>query len=240
MADDAYHEIYESGRYSFGRLTDTLGEMLREHARPRRRRRRVPPRRVVERAAAAQGWTGRVVAEPVASVLRVGREGRGEMLAGLRLLLTDTGARRHIFDYVRSTETRNHVSPREALADLMTLGAVRRAKAGKFDGAPEFGVSAEIDTDQRRLVIRSHAGAPAEANNVPTAKQLAALLEQRGWEFFVDHSEVSSSLAYPLIGSRSVEVPLRAGPSALPVLNWLARSRPLDVAAALSPLLPRR
>jgi hypothetical protein len=87
-------------------------------------------------------------------------------------------------------------------------------------------------------VIRSHSASNSDGEKLPLA-ELSALLEQPGWEFFVDHSEVGSSLAYPLLGSRSVEIPLRAGPSSLPVLSWLARYRPRHVAAALSPVLRR-
>ena len=239
LADQAYRDIYESGRYSFQRLTGTVEQMLREHA-PDRESGPAPARSLVETTAAAQGWTERVVVGPVATALRIGGDGYGELLGGFRLFLSNARARRLIVDYVCSTETRTHVAPRRALADFMALAAIHRAKAGKFDGLPPFDVSVDVDADRRRFVLRSHhAEDRADGQEPPTVDELASLLEQGrgGWEFFVDHSEVGRSLAYPLLRSRAIKVPLRAGPSSLSALNWLARYRPHHVAAALSPVL---
>ncbi|MDQ2984958.1 MAG: hypothetical protein M3R70_13710 [Actinomycetota bacterium] len=238
IAEQAYHDVYESGRFSSRQLTGTLETMLSDHVSPRERR-ATPLRGVVERVAGAESHVERTVLAPLAGVLRVGRDGYGEMLAGLRLVATDPGARRLLFDYARSTETRNHVSPRQALSDLLALGVLRRTKAGKFNGAPPFEVSAEVDTERQRLVIRSHASAPLGEEGLSPAR-LADLLEERGWEFLWDHSDVGTPVAYPVVRSHSVELPQGRGPTALPVLNWLARYRPRDVAAALALFLPRR
>ena len=237
LADQAYRDIYESGRYSFRRLTETIEQMLREHA-PRPGRGPARAGSLAKTAAAAEGWTERMLVGPVATVLRVGREGYGEMLGGLRLFFGNARARRLIVDYLRSTETRTHVAPRKALAEFMALGAIHRAKAGRFNGLPPFDVSVDVDADRQRFVIRSHAEDRPDGQEPPTVDELASLLERGGgWEFFVDHSEVGSSLAYPVIRSKAIEVPLKAGPSSLSTLNWLARYRPRHVAAALSPVL---
>jgi hypothetical protein len=241
LTEQAYADIYESGRYSFRRLTETVEQMITAHAPPGRRGRGAAPARpLVETAAAAEGWAERVIAAPVARFLEVGKEGYGELLGGVRLFVSNRRTRRLIFDYLLSTETRNHVGPRKALWDLMALGALQRAASGRFDGVAPFDVSVDVDRERQRLVIRSHVESSSDGPEAPTVEELAALLEQRGWEFYVDHSEVGPTLAYPLIRSRSVEVQLRAGPSSLPVLSWLARYRPRDVAGALSPVLRRR
>jgi len=241
LAEQAYTDIYESGRFGFRRLTDTVEQMMGEHARPGRRGGGAAPLRpLAETAAAAEGWAERVVAAPVARFLAIGSEGYRELLGGFRLFAGNRRARRLILDYLLSTETRNHVAPRKALWDLMALGALQRAAAGRFDGSAPFEVSVDVDRDRQRFVIRSHAESASDAPDVPTVDELAALLEQHGWEFYVDHSEIGPSLAYPLIRSQSVEVQLRAGPSSLPVLSWLARYRPRHVAGALSPVLRRR
>jgi hypothetical protein len=240
LTEQAYADVYESGRYSFRRLTDTVEQMITTHARPGRLGRGAAPARpLVETTVAAEGWAERVIAAPVARFLQVGREGYGELLGGLRLFASNRRTRRLIYDYLLSTETRNHVGPRKALWDLMALGALQRAAAGRFDGASPFDVSVDVDRERQRFVIRSHVES-SSGPEAPTVDELAALLEQRGWEFYVDHSEVGPTLAYPLIRSRSVEVQLRAGPSSLPVLSWLARYRPRHVAGALSPVLRRR
>jgi hypothetical protein len=239
LAEQAYTDIYESGRYGFRRLTDTVEEMLNTHARSGRGRGPAPFRPLVETAAAAEGWAERVLANPVASFLRVRHEATRELFGGLRLFVSNSRARRLIVDYLLSTETRNHVAPRKALWDLMALGALHRAAAGRFDGLSPFEVSVEVDQDRRRFVIRSHSKSNSDGRKL-AVEELAELFEQPGWEFYVDHSEVGPSLAYPLVGSKSVDIPLRAGPSSLPVLSWLARYRPRHVAAALSPVLRRR
>jgi hypothetical protein len=237
LADQAYRDIYESGQYSFRRLTETVEEMLYEHA-PGAGRGPARAGVLAKSAAAAEGWTERVVVGPVATVSRIGREGYRELFGGVRLFVGNAQARRLIVDYLRSTETRTHVAPRRALADFMALAAIHRAKAGKFDGLPPFDVSVDVDADRRRFVLRSHADDRLDGGEPPTVEELASLLERGGgWEFFVDHSEVGPSLTYPLIRSKAVEVPLRAGPSSLSALNWLARYRPRHVAAALSPVL---
>jgi hypothetical protein len=241
LTEQAYADIYESGRYSFRRLTDTVEEMITTHTRPGRRGRGAAPARpLVETATAAEGWAERVIAAPVARFLEIREEGYRELLGGFRLFVSNRRTRRLIFDYLLSTETRNHVAPRKALWDLMALGALQRAAAGRFDGVSPFGVSVDVDRERQRFVIRSHAESGSKGPEAPTVDELTALLEQHGWEFYVDHSEIGPTLAYPLIRSRSVEVKLRAGPSSLPVLSWLARYRPRHVAGALSPVLRRR
>lgn len=236
LAERAYGEVFESGRYSSRRLGEALGRMLREHAAPHTRRRRIPARKIVEAVTAAESVVERTVAAPVANVIRVGSDGHGQMAAGLRLLLTDSRIRRLILDYVRSTETRNHVSPRQALVDLMTLAAMSRAARGN-GASVAFAVSADVDRERQRLVLRSRPVGSPGPDGTPTTAELAALLDGGGWEFAVDHSEVGASLEFPLLGSRSIELPLRGGHTTLGVLNWLARYQPRDVAYALSPVL---
>ena len=223
LAEQAYEDVYLSGRFSSARLTDTLARMLEEHAgRPRGRRVRFAG--LVERGATAESEVERRVVAPLTGLARVGRSGHGELLAGLRLAGTDARARRLLWDYLRSSETRNHVGPRQALGELLALGALRRAKGG-------FAV--EVDEQRRRLVISSQPGAETDLSR----ERLRELLREPGWEFLVDHSAVGRSISYPIAGKRALELPLRAGPSPLPVLNWLARYAPGDVAAALAPFL---
>jgi hypothetical protein len=226
MAARAYADVYESGRFSSRRLTEAVETMLREQARGRRRH-PVRARDVVEAAAAAESRFERSIVAPVANVLRVGAEGRVEILAALRVLATDRAARRLLVDYARSTETRNHVAPRQALSDLVRLAVIRRG----FDGTRSFGVAAEIDRARRRLVLRSHDGA-SDGGAPLTAAELAELLRAPGWEFLWDHSQVGDRVS---IAPLDLELP--AGAEPLPILDWLARSQPADVARALAPAL---
>jgi hypothetical protein len=118
----------------------------------------------------------------------------------------------------------------------MMLAAMCRAAKGN-GGAAAFGVRVDLDRDRQRLVLRSRSGSEEDRDGVPSTEELAALLERRGWEFGVDHSAIGSSLSFPLVGSRSLELPLRGGHAPLSVLNWLARYRPRDVANAFAPVL---
>jgi hypothetical protein len=236
VADQAYRDIYESGKYGFRKLTETVEQMLREHASgPGRGPARAAS--LAKTAAAAEGWTERVVVGPAATVSRIGREGYRELFGGARLFLGNARARRLILDYLRSTETRTHVAPRRALADFMALGAIHRAKAGKFDGLPPFDVSVDVDVERQRFVLRSHSDDAVDGQATPTVDEIVSLMEAEAWEFFVDHSEIGPSLAYPLIRESSIELSLKAGPSSLAALNWLARYRPRHVADALAPVL---
>jgi hypothetical protein len=239
ITEQAYEDVYQSGRFSSRRLTDVVGQILRDHAGPGARG-RSPLVPVAGRIAAAEGFVGRTVVGPVSNVLQVGRAGYREVLAGLRLATVDPHARRLLVDYLRSQETREHVSPREALTNLLCLGALRRAKAGRFTGSKPYEIAVLLDTETRKLVLQSREPASAGADGGPSPDQLEELLLEPGWEFAWDHSRVGDEIAYPLTRSRSVRLSLSTGPSPLPVLNWLARYRPQHVASALGPVLRRR
>jgi hypothetical protein len=244
IAEQAYEDVYLSGRFSSRELTAALGRVLVEHGRPRRRRGvldRPGMFPAVEHVASAASDVERVMVAPLANVLRVGRAGYGEMLAGIRLVAIDSDARRLLIDYLRSTETRAYVSPREALADLLLIGSLRRAQAGKLDGAEPFRVATELDEGRRRLVLRSHRVGDGSADGVTaTPEKLAELLQSSAWDFMLDHSSVGDQIACRLAGSRTLQLPVPAGPRPLKTLNWLARYRPGDVAAALEPIIRRK
>jgi hypothetical protein len=239
VAEQAYQDVYLSGRYSSRRLTEALQRMLAENAVPRERR-RPRFRGVTEKLAAAEGELERRVVVPIAGVYRVGRDGYGEILAGLRLIGTDPVVRRLLWDYLRSTEARNHVGPRQALGELLTLGALRRATVGKFDGGPPFAVSVHMDEARQRVVLTSHPHGNEAAAEPLSRERLRELLRGQGWEFLLDHSAIGRAVSYPVARGHAVSVPLRAGPSALSVLNWLARYEPSDVTAALASFVERR
>lgn len=240
IAAQCYEDVYLSGRYSSGRLTEALEQVLAEHGR------RAPRRDggldlfpAIEQVASAESEVERIAVAPVANVLRVGRVGAREMIAGLRLVATDHDSRRLLVDYLRSTETREYVSPREALADLLLVGSYRRAQAGQHDGGKPFRVSTELDEERKRVVLRAQPPDGARADNgiTETTAELADLLRSPGWDFLLDHSEVGGEIECRLAGSRRLRVPVPAGPRPLKTLNWLARSRPGDVADALGPIL---
>ena len=240
IAAQCYEDVYLSGRYSSGRLTGVLEQVLGEHGRRAARRSGgLDLFPAVGQVAAAESEVERIAVAPVANVLRVGRVGAREVLAGLRLLAGDADSRRLLLDYLRSTETREYVSPREALADLLLLGSYRRAQEGKHDGNEPFRVSTELDAERRRLVLRSRLLDDPQAVNgaAATPEQLARLLRGSAWDFLLDHSAVGDEIDCRLAGSRSLRVPVPAGPRPLKTLNWLARYRPDDVAEALGPIL---
>jgi hypothetical protein len=241
LARQAYADVYASGRYSSRTLSATLQRILDEHAGRRVRGGALSGPQafpVVRQVAGAASDVERVVVAPVANVLRVGRTGAREMLAGLRLVATDPDSGRLLLDYLRSAETRAYVSPREALADLLLVGSYRRARAGKHDGPQPFAVSTELDEERRRVVLRAHRVGTGVGNGAATTpEQLDELLRLSAWDFLLDHSEVGDEVECRLAGSRTLSVPVPAGPRPLKTLNWLARYRPRDVAAVLGPIL---
>jgi hypothetical protein len=238
LTERAYEDVFLSGRYSGARLTETIEHMLSEHARPARGAH--TPFALAGPVAGMEAAVERVVVEPLANVLRVGGDGYGEMLAALRLLAVEPVTRRLLADYLRSSQTREHVSPREALRDLLSVGLMRRAQSGRtFDGT-SFRVGAKLDTGQRRIVLTSRLpGEDQESEAFPRAR-LEELLRGGVWDFSWDHSAVGMSAAYPLAGARTVELPLRGGKRPLPLLNWLAREQPGHVAKAVAPLAVTR
>lgn len=242
IAEQAYKDIYLSGRFSFTKLTALLEDVLREHAGPPRRPMRAPAfLPLVERLAAAQSNVGRVVGEPLSGVVRIGPSVFRELLAGTRLALTDADLRRLLLDYLRSSEVRQYVSPRGALADLLCLGAMRRAQRRRQNGDEPFGVATELDEGLRRMLFRSHRpDAVVDGTlDVPSGDRLEALLRESAWQFLWDHSSVGTSASYPIAARISIRLSLPPGPHPLPLLDWLARQRPSHVAAALAPVLQR-
>jgi hypothetical protein len=235
LTERAYEDIYLSGRYSGARLTETIERMLSDHALPGRRAR--VPLAVAGPVAGLEASVERVVVEPLANVIRVGRDGYGEMLAAIRLLGVDPVTRRLLVDYLRSTQTREHVSPREALADLLCLGAMRRAQSGRPVAGATFRVGAELDPARRRIVLKSGLAGADDGSKTLGRKEIQELLLGGAWDFSWDHSDVATKIAYPIVGGRSVELPLRGGKRSLPLLNWLAREQPAHVARAVAPLV---
>jgi hypothetical protein len=181
-----------------------------------------------------------VVGEPLSGVLRIGPSVYRELLAGTRLALTDADLRRLLLDYLGSSEVREHVSPRGALADLLCLGSMRRARLPQQEGDEPFGVAVQIDEGLRRIVFRSHRP-DAIVDETPRVApgRIEALLTESAWQFLWDHSSVAASASYPIAASMSFHVSLPAGPHPLHLLDWLARQRPSHVAAALAPVLQR-
>ena len=225
LAESAYEEVHQSGRWSFRRLSETIAGMVEDHARPRPDRR--PGLRLVRPVAKAQSSVERVVLEPVTNVLRVGAERPGEAFAAARLLLTERKLQRLFIDYAGSAQARENISPRVVLADLVCLAVITRSD--------DFDVRTEVEAGRHRVLMTS-----VSADGVgPSAEQLARLLSSGAWEFYWDHSGIGQTIDYPLLGPRSLTIQLPDGPRPLPTLSWVARSRPGHVVAALSPLLTR-
>jgi hypothetical protein len=235
LTRQAYADVYESGRFGSSRLTKTLERILDDHAGAGRSGAPGSGYRAIRGLATIESHVERVAVAPVWNVTRVGRAGMREMLAGVRLLATDAALRRLLLDYLRSPGAREHVSPREALSNLLCLGALR---AQASDGAG-FSVSIELDDIRGRILLRSHRGAPPDDGAV-TPDRLDALLRKSAVHVLWDHSRVGRSVEFPIVPGYSLRLSLPAGPQPLPVVDWLARGRPDRVARALDPLIGRR
>lgn len=232
MAERAYADVVASGRWSTRRLTETLEAMLDEHGASHSG---APgsAHRLAARAASAEEEVVRIAVAPAVNVTRVGGAGVREMAAGLRHVVPDRTTRALLLEYLAATEIREHISPRRALADLLCLSALRTA--GRT-GAP-FGVAAQLDRERRRVLFSSHQ--PHDRADIGSLRrdELETLLRTSAVDFAWDHSRIGRGLAFPILPGRAIDVPLPAGPHALPLLNWLGRRRPDLVADALAPLL---
>ena len=235
LVERAYQDIYRSGRYSGRQLTATLERILEAHAAYRDRRRL--PLGLAGRLAAAEEEVERVAVAPLTNVVHAGRDGYRELLAGVRLIVSDGAARRLLADYAASTETREHVSPRVALADLLCLGAIRRAGARNDRADGSFRVGVEVDDDRGLFVLRSRRPSAAAEGRALSREQLEERLSSRAWEFLWDHSGIGREVSFPLAPGRLLRLALPGGKRRLTTLDWLARARPRHVASALAPLL---
>jgi hypothetical protein len=220
LAECAYEEVFRSGRWNFGRLSQTIAEMVAEHGAVRGRP--GPALGLARPLARAQSELGRTVVEPLANVMRVGGDRPGEVLAAARLLLTESHLRRLLVDYAGSTQARENISPRVVLFDLFCLSAISRS-----DG---FEVSTSVDRDRQRVLLKS-----VREDGVASASrdELARLLADGAWEFSWDHSAIGHEIQYQIGRGRTLTLELPAGPRPLPTLSWVARSRPEHVAEAL-------
>ena len=212
LAERAYEDVYRGGRFGSSQLTATLVEILEGHATPGAGRLPLAPAAGLARV---EEEVERLVVEPLANVVRAGREGNRELLAGLRLAGTDTVTRRLLSDYLRSTETREHVSPRIALSDLFCLSAARRRGH----------VALEVDMDRLLVVV----GAPSGTS--PTRTELENRLRAGVWDFVWEHG-VGETLSFPVLGRARLRLELGPEARPLPLLSWLARAHP-------GPWLPR-
>jgi hypothetical protein len=222
LAERAYEDVYRSGRFSFRRLSETVGRMVSEHGGVRGGRR--PSLGLARPLASAQAELGRVVAEPVANVWHVAGDRPGEVVAAGRLLLTEGRLRRLFVDYAGSTQARENISPRVVLGDLFCLAALTRP-----DG---FAVATEVDPARRRILLRSVRG---DGSSTIGPAELERLVADGAWEFLWDHSDIGREIEY-----KTFRLELPAGPRPLPTLSWVARTQPGHVANALSPLLTPR
>jgi hypothetical protein len=230
IAERAYEDVYLSGRNSSRQLTTTVEKILEDHVGPGRSA-ATTAFRAAAGVAEAQAEVERLAVAPVANTLRTGREGFREVLAGTRLLVRDGHARRLLADYATSTETREHVAPRVALADLLCLGAMRRGR---------FLIEPNLDESRHRLVLRSRPPGSTPDGTALSREELDSLLSSGAWEFAWDHSAVGRNVSAPLAAGMSLELPLTAGRRPLSTLDWLSRQHPDHVAAALASVLNGR
>lgn len=237
MTQRASRDVVESGRYDGSALTRTLEAILAEHVAsnsgPLTGR-----LTAARRAAAVEEEVQRVLIAPIANVSRVGGTGVREMAAGIRHVGGDRATRRLLGEYLREGDMREHVSPRQALRDLLCLAAIRRAAAARGSDR-SFAVRAEFDEARCRVLVRSAPLASADADPSLSATTLDRLLRGGPVDFAWDHSRVTRTLELPIVASRRLTLQLPGGAQTLPVLSWLARRNPQSVVAALAPLLER-
>ncbi len=234
LAEQAYEDVYLSGKYSYTQLTRTFQQVLDDHC-PRHSGPGGPVFQVAKRVAHAEGEVERVVLGPARNVAHVGWDGVREMTAGIRLAARDGAVRRLLTLYVRAPELREYVSPRVALENLLCIGIMRRASSGAFDGAP-FAIEATYDETEGRVLFRSRPPGDRGENGHVARGELERLMRTHTLAFAWDHSAVARSVDVPSATSR-LTISLPAGPYPLPVLSWLGRREPEHVGEALAPLL---
>ena len=123
------------------------------------------------------------------------------MVAGLRLVLTERRLRRLFFDYIRSAQARENISPRVVVGDLFCLAALLRPNG--------HAAETKVDSGRRRILVRSLEGPPD--GSPPSAGELERLLSEGAWEFLWDHSVVGGEIEYPVLGARTITLELHDG-----------------------------
>ena len=236
IAAQAYDEVFRSGSWSSRQLSTALTKIIREHSRSASSGGRTSFALGVP-IAKTQGSIERLVVSPASYLLRSGPGGSRETAAGLRLVMTDRAARPLLAGYLRSAEAREHISPRQALADLLCLGMLRKSRRRPDSDGRSFHIALDVDAANLRLTLRSVAGRNPPCDHPIDRASLTALLRDQAWEFIWDHSAVAQRARFTIVGSLSTPLPLEAGVRRLPTLNWLARDRPRDVAGAIAPLI---
>jgi hypothetical protein len=239
LAEQAYADVYLSGKYTYSQLTRVFERVLDEHGATHSGR-AGPVFRAAQRLADIEGEAERVVLAPTRNVAHVGWTGIREMAAGARLAARDRDVRALLTAYIRAPELREYVSPRQALENLMCLGVMRRATAGRFDSGEPFAVEATVDETRRRVLFRSRPShGNGGADGAVGREDIERLMRDSTVDFAWDHSAVARSIDLPIAPTRKLTIALPAGPHPLPVLNWLGRRQPAQVADALAPLLER-
>lgn len=235
IAEQAYEDIYLSGQWDSRRLTRTLTAIVREHAQTASGRRGV----AFALGAPLARTHRRIEIKAVARAAYLLRTGRGSA-AILKLVVADRAARRLLALYLGSSPTREHVSPREALVDILCVNRLRRAGARYADEGVRFRVEVDVDRARHHVTFRSVTDRKRPNDQSISEEAMAELLSEHVWEFTWDHSAVAEQAYYPILGPLSTPLYLTAGLRDLATLSSLAHYRPREIAKALAPVVERR
>ena len=231
IAEQAYEDVYMSGRWEFGELTRTLTRIVREHSQTASGGRGV----AFSLGAPVARAHKRIEENLIAPVKYVLRTGRGSA-ALLKLVVTERAVRGLFASYLASGSTRGQVGPRDAVVDLLCVSRLRRASSCTTREDMGFGVEVTLDRSAHHVTFRSALDRRPVNGFSLSDDEVGTLLSEHVWGFTWDHSEVGTQAYYPILGDLSTPLYLHAGARDLETLSWLARDRPHDVAMALAPV----
>jgi hypothetical protein len=162
MIERARSDVVDSGRYSLRRFIESFDDAIEAHAAPRAMAR--PTRARYRLALAERPFTTHVV---FGLDLPAYRSSLARARATIRLVLGDAHLRSFAWLFLRDETLRETVRPRRLGRDLMRLGLLRGAQAGRPVVGERFFVQPRLDSANETLTLVSVARGSGDWVPVP-------------------------------------------------------------------------